>query len=105
VCVCVCGWVGGWVRGCGGGGGGGGGGGRGGGGCGGEAAASAAASAVSSSWAAAAAVEGRERERHYPHPPGLPIRWMCGKVHRDLSDAIGPIAATYAPFAGCSVWN
>jgi hypothetical protein len=29
----------------------------------------------------------------------------AGKVHGDLSDAIGPIAATYAPLAGCSVWN
>ncbi len=35
-----------------------------------------------------------------------PTRKMCGKVHRNLSDAIGPIAAsTYAPPAGCSVWN
>ena len=25
---------------------------------------------------------------------------MYGKVHRDLSDATGPIAATYVPFAG-----
>jgi hypothetical protein len=24
---------------------------------------------------------------------------MCGKVHKDLSDAIGPIVATYAPIA------
>ncbi len=38
-----------------------------------------------------------------PHPLGLPIRRMCGKVHGDLSDAIGPIAATYALLAGCSV--
>ncbi len=29
---------------------------------------------------------------------------MCGKVLRDLSDAIGSIAATYTPLAGCSVW-
>jgi hypothetical protein len=48
---------------------------------------------------------GRERGRRYPHPPGLPIRRTCGKVHRDLSDAIGPIAATYASLAGCSVRN
>ena len=51
-----------------------------------------AASAASAA-AAAAAGGGRERGRQYPHPPGLPIRRMCGKVHRDLSDAIGPIAA------------
>ncbi len=42
--------------------------------------------------------------RHYPHPPGLPIRRKCGKVHRDLSDAIGPKAATYASHVGCSAW-
>jgi hypothetical protein len=47
---------------------------------------------------------GRERgKQHYPDPPGLPIRKMCGKVHRYLSDTIGPIAATYTPLAGCSV--
>ncbi len=40
-----------------------------------------------------------------PKPTRLPIRQMCGKVHRDLSDAIGPIAAMYAPLAGCSVWK
>jgi hypothetical protein len=27
------------------------------------------------------------------------------EIHKDLSDAIGPIAATYAPFARGSVWN
>ncbi len=48
---------------------------------------------------------GRRKPRPYPHPPGLPIRRMCGKVHRDLSDAIGAITATYAPLADCSVWN
>ncbi len=37
---------------------------------------------------------GRDMERKYPHPPGLPIRKMCGKVHGDLNDAIGPMAAT-----------
>ncbi len=26
-------------------------------------------------------------------------------MDKDLSDAIGPIAATYAPLAGGSVWN
>ena len=30
---------------------------------------------------------------------------MCGKVHKDLGYAISPIAATYAPLAGCSVQN
>ena len=40
-----------------------------------------------------------ERGEDYSHPPGLPIRRMYGKVHRDLSDAIGPIAATYAPLS------
>ena len=55
--------------------------------------------------AAVAAVGDTKRGRHYPHPPRLPIRWMCGKVHRDLSDAISHIAATYTPIAGCSVWN
>ena len=30
---------------------------------------------------------------------------MCRKVHKNLSDAIGPFAATYVPLAGCSVWN
>ena len=43
--------------------------------------------------------------KQYPHPLGLLIWRMCGKVHRDLSDAIGPIAETYAPRAGCSVWK
>ena len=49
------------------------------------------------------------------------LRYTCGAVWKtlltpagdthptevwvDLSDAIGPIAATYAPLAGCSVWN
>jgi hypothetical protein len=42
---------------------------------------------------------------YYYTAPGLPIRRMCGKVHRDLSDGIGPIAATYAPLADCSLWN
>ena len=60
---------------------------------------------MSTAAAAAEAVGGRERGRQYPHPLRLPIRRMCEKVDRDLSDAIGPIAATYAPLAGCSVWN
>jgi hypothetical protein len=80
-------------------GGGGGGGGR-------VAAAAAAAAAAVAAAAAAAAVGGREVwGRHYPHPPGLPIRRMYGKVHRGLSDAIGPIPATYAALAGFSIWN
>ncbi len=57
--------------------------------------------------AAVAAVGGRKvGGRQYPNQPGLPIRRMCGKVQRNLSDSIGLIAATYAPLsAGCSVWN
>ena len=37
----------------------------------------------------------------YPYLSG----GCVGRVHRDLSDAIGPIAATYAPLVGCSVWS
>ncbi len=64
-----------------------------------------AAAAAAAAVAAAAAGPARERGRHYPHSLGLPIQQICEKVHRDLSNAIGPIAATYALFAGCSVWN
>ena len=92
-----------YCSGCGGGGGGrgggGGGGGRGGGGCGGR------GGSVGGSVGVGGGCGGRERGRQYPHPPGLPIRRKCGKVYRDPIDAIGPIAATYAPLAGCSVWN
>jgi hypothetical protein len=43
----------------------------------------------------------------YPHTRlGYPSGGsVCGKVHRDLGDAIGPIVVTYAPLVGCSVWN
>ncbi len=37
--------------------------------------------------------------------PAYPSDRSVGKVHRDLSYAIGPIAATFAPLVGCSVWN
>ncbi len=30
---------------------------------------------------------------------------VCEEVYKDLSDAIGLIAATYAPLVICSVWN
>ena len=50
-------------------------------------------------------VPGDQVRRPYPHPLGPPIRRKCGKVHSDLSDAIGPIAATYALLAGYSVYG
>ena len=34
---------------------------------------------------------------HCPHPPGLPIRRECVEVHTNLSDLVGPIAATHVP--------
>ncbi len=46
-----------------------------------------------------------EDNTHTHRGYGLPTRRMCGKVHRDLSDAIGPIAATYAPLTGCRELN
>jgi hypothetical protein len=48
---------------------------------------------------------GKGMGRHYPHPPGLPIRRKCRKVHRDFSDGISPIVATYVPHVGCSIYN
>jgi hypothetical protein len=44
------------------------------------------------------------RKGGYP-PRGLPIRRKCVKVHKDVSDAIGPIAKKYTPLVGCSVWH
>ncbi len=56
------------------------------------AAAVAAAATAAGAAGAAGAVGGRERgRRQYPHSTRLPIRRMCGKVRRDLSDAIDPL--------------
>ena len=35
----------------------------------------------------------------------VPIRLKCGKVRKDLSNAIGSIVTMYAPHVGCSVWT